>query len=344
MIDIESLNGNIVELTLWDEMAEHFGQAKLEIMEQPVIIAVSSCRVSKYRYYQLTATPATFYYLNPKIPEAETSRHLYKAKYEQTPPLIVCKFPYEDIEQEKQRNRLPLKTLLEQNPQTYKAIRFNAEATIKSINTKREWFYESCHQCNKTAIKQLDNYTCLDHGPQPGPFSRYKFKAYITDASGTTSLTFFTPAADKITGHSCTELVEKYKPTDPKKIPPEIWATEGKTSIFQFCYSTLTHIIEFTLEDVFSIDTSGASTSSITQSKDKEPLVATLPGSSHLITDKESSEEAVETLTIGTPIPSPSTTSGTWKSQEKEDISHEKSAKRRLILEPSAETKKPKTN
>ncbi|GJU88438.1 DNA helicase [Tanacetum coccineum] len=73
------------------------------------------------------------------------------------------------------------------------AIRFTAEATIKSINTKREWFYESCHQCSRTAVKRGDNYTCLDHGPQPGPFFRYKFKAYITDASGTTSLTFFTP-------------------------------------------------------------------------------------------------------------------------------------------------------
>nr|GEV88416.1 hypothetical protein [Tanacetum cinerariifolium] len=145
------------------------------------------------------------------------------------PPLIVCKFPYEDIEQEKQRNRFTLKTLLEQNRQTYK--------------------------CNKTAIKQLDNYTCLGHGPHPGPFSR------------------------------------------PKKIPPEIWAIEGKTSTFQFRYNTLAHITEFTLEDVFNIDTSGASTSSITESKDKEPLVTTLSGSAHLITDKESSEEAVETLT-----------------------------------------------
>nr|GEX08262.1 DNA helicase [Tanacetum cinerariifolium] len=31
-----ALDGNIVELTLWDEMAEHFGQAKLETMEQSV--------------------------------------------------------------------------------------------------------------------------------------------------------------------------------------------------------------------------------------------------------------------------------------------------------------------
>nr|GEW80510.1 nucleic acid-binding, OB-fold protein [Tanacetum cinerariifolium] len=41
--------GKIIELTLWDEMAEHFGQADFQKMEQPVIIAVSSCRVSKFR-------------------------------------------------------------------------------------------------------------------------------------------------------------------------------------------------------------------------------------------------------------------------------------------------------
>nr|GEX09474.1 ATP-dependent DNA helicase PIF1-like [Tanacetum cinerariifolium] len=188
-IDIENLNGNIVELTLRDEMAEHFGQAKLKTMEQP---------------------------------------------------------------------------------------------------------------CNKTAIKQLDNYTCLDHGPQHGPFFRYKFKAYITDASGTASLTFFTPTADKIMGHSCTELVKKYKPAYPKNIPPEIWATEGKTSIFQFRYSTLAHITEFTLEDVFRIDTSGASTSSITQSKDKDArLLSSLKSHCHTLEatrthDKSSNKEEFE--------------------------------------------------
>nr|GEZ20926.1 nucleic acid-binding, OB-fold protein [Tanacetum cinerariifolium] len=32
-----------------DEMAVHFGQANIDNMEQPVIIAVSSCRVSRYR-------------------------------------------------------------------------------------------------------------------------------------------------------------------------------------------------------------------------------------------------------------------------------------------------------
>ena len=86
---------------MWDRMAEIFGEADLRTMEQPVIIAVNSCRVSKNRGttciiwnhffnnwinlililltetftdYQLTATSATWFYLNPKIPEADQAR------------------------------------------------------------------------------------------------------------------------------------------------------------------------------------------------------------------------------------------------------------------------------
>lgn len=42
-------SGNVVELTMWDKMAENFEDAELETLEQPVIIAVSSCRVTKFR-------------------------------------------------------------------------------------------------------------------------------------------------------------------------------------------------------------------------------------------------------------------------------------------------------
>ncbi|GJY72845.1 DNA helicase [Tanacetum coccineum] len=180
-IDIENLNGNIVELTLWDEMARHFEQADLQNMEQPIIIAVSSCRVNKYRDFQLSATSATYYYLNPKIPEAEESRDL------------------------------------------------------------------------KAAITQGENYIFLDHGPQPGPFFRYKFKGYITDNTATAPLTFFTPAADKITGHSCAELVAKYAPADPKKIPTEILKTQGTSAIFQARLNTVGNITDLTLDDVFDV-------------------------------------------------------------------------------------------
>nr|GEW68528.1 DNA helicase [Tanacetum cinerariifolium] len=184
-------------------------------------------------------------------------------------------------------------------------IRLTAEATIKSINPQREWFYKSCHQCSRTTFKRGDTYTFLDHGPQPRPFFRYTFKANITVASRTAFLTFFTPAADKITG----QLVAKYKPADPKKIPPEIFATQGKTRIFQFRYNTLAHVPKFNLDDVFNTNTPGEGISSIAKSKHNEPLLASHIETEELITDKECPEEAKKTstpkeVTLGTPISS----------------------------------------
>ncbi|GJY91058.1 DNA helicase, partial [Tanacetum coccineum] len=105
----------------------------------------------------------------------------------------------------------------------------------------------------KAAVTQGENYICLDHGPQPGPFFRYKFKGYITDNTATAPLTFFTPAADKIIGHSCAELVAKYAPADPKKIPNEILKTQGTSAIFQARLNTLGNITDLTLDDVFDV-------------------------------------------------------------------------------------------
>ncbi|GJW03857.1 nucleic acid-binding, OB-fold protein [Tanacetum coccineum] len=48
-VDIENLEGNIVEFTMWDEMARQFKKSEIERLERPVIIAVSSCRVSKFK-------------------------------------------------------------------------------------------------------------------------------------------------------------------------------------------------------------------------------------------------------------------------------------------------------
>ncbi|GJV17989.1 DNA helicase [Tanacetum coccineum] len=67
---ISHFTGDVIELTLWDETAKNFQKAEYESMQKPVIIAVSSCKVTEYAHnLQLTATSATFYYLNPEIPE-----------------------------------------------------------------------------------------------------------------------------------------------------------------------------------------------------------------------------------------------------------------------------------
>ena len=59
-------SGNVVEFTMWDKMAENFEDAELETLEQPVIIAVTSCRVTKFRgilILTITAFTTDSYYV-----------------------------------------------------------------------------------------------------------------------------------------------------------------------------------------------------------------------------------------------------------------------------------------
>ncbi|GJX61064.1 DNA helicase [Tanacetum coccineum] len=48
-VDIKNLDGNVVEFTMWDDLAKHFMKEEIEKLPRLVIIAVSSCRVSKYK-------------------------------------------------------------------------------------------------------------------------------------------------------------------------------------------------------------------------------------------------------------------------------------------------------
>ncbi|GJS69271.1 DNA helicase [Tanacetum coccineum] len=104
-LDIKNLDGNIVELTMWDELAKQFNKEDIKNITPLVIIAVSSCRVAKYKDVQLSATSATHYYINPRTPEAEYAYKAFKEKYDLNPPLQVSKYRSEDPEQEKQRTK-----------------------------------------------------------------------------------------------------------------------------------------------------------------------------------------------------------------------------------------------
>ncbi|GKA94822.1 DNA helicase [Tanacetum coccineum] len=70
-VDIENLDGNVVEFTMWDDLAKQFNKEEIEKLSRPIIIAVSSCKVSKYRDLQLSTTSATYYYINPQTLEAK---------------------------------------------------------------------------------------------------------------------------------------------------------------------------------------------------------------------------------------------------------------------------------
>ncbi|GJY05974.1 hypothetical protein Tco_0371914 [Tanacetum coccineum] len=120
-----------------------------EKITPPIIIAISSCRVIKYKDVQLSTTSATHYYINLRTPEAEYAYTAFKQKYSLNPPLQVTKYCYEDPEQEKIRNKQTLSTLLQQHPAIFKGIRFTCESTITSVAKNRDWNYSSCSQCSK---------------------------------------------------------------------------------------------------------------------------------------------------------------------------------------------------
>ncbi|GJW42998.1 nucleic acid-binding, OB-fold protein [Tanacetum coccineum] len=189
-VDIENLDGNIVEFTMKDELATHFNKQDIENIPPLVIIAVSSYRVTKFKDVQLSATSATHYYINPQTPEAEYAFRVFKQKYASNPPL--------------------------------QRIRFMCESIIASVEENRGWHYASCSQCNKKSTEQDGVYTCEDHGLQDPLTYRYNFRAKVTDATTTAQFTFFTKAGEKIDGRPCSELAEKYRGANPQRFPSEI--------------------------------------------------------------------------------------------------------------------------
>ncbi|GJU87513.1 DNA helicase [Tanacetum coccineum] len=207
-------------------------------------------------YVQLSATPATYYYINPKNQEAENAYKMFEDKYSLNPPLQVTKYRYDDPEQEKTRNRQTLYALLQQNPTTFKGVRFTCEAMITSLNNKRSWSYASCSQCSKASTKRNGVNTCEDHGEQEPPTYRYNFKVTVADGTATAEFTFFTAAGQKITGHPCSYLKQKYEATDTSQLPVEMVNTIGEKHIFQieFDPSTQKGAGRFIVNDILDIN------------------------------------------------------------------------------------------
>ncbi|PWA60434.1 nucleic acid-binding, OB-fold protein [Artemisia annua] len=238
-VEIQNLNRNSLEVTLWGDLAEHFPKEGIDALEKPIIIAVTSCRVSRYyNSLQLSATPATYYYINPQIPQLEQYLNEYRNLHNIRPPLQIVKHPFQDKDQEKIRNRFPLAILMKEDPHTHIGVRFTCEAWITSINTAREWYYISCDTCINKVEDNAGTYECKIHGQVTSPHYRYNFKVYITDGTETAMLTCFTPKANYLIGTDCNTLVKSLKHPDPKEFPQKINEIIGKKHIFQFHFNT----------------------------------------------------------------------------------------------------------
>nr|GEW39644.1 nucleic acid-binding, OB-fold protein [Tanacetum cinerariifolium] len=171
-VDIEDLDGNIVEFIMWDELSRQFDKINQKA-NTPIIIAISSCRVKKYKDTQLSATPATHYYINPQTPKAQ---HVYTAKIQLQPATSNSQVPLS-------RPR---------------GVYFTCEGMITSVQENRDWKYPSCSKCSKSSTQQNGTYICEDHGRQDRVTYKHKFKATVTDGTAISQFTFFIKAGEKL--------------------------------------------------------------------------------------------------------------------------------------------------
>ncbi|GJS95957.1 DNA helicase [Tanacetum coccineum] len=218
-----SISGNIIGLALWNEMAMEFDMQTYDSLPKPVVIAVSSCWVSRYNGLQLSATSATHYYLNPNIPETLHIKQQNEQSTDTTPFLIINNQRYEDPNLERTRNRFPLATLLKINPQNYQLQYL--ESTRKKNGTTKD---------------------------APSAAKSYSFKAIVSDGSATTSITCFSNQANTLT-RDIHEVLAELADKNPYHIPESLRQLEGTTHTFQFYFDTLStsRRPDFVLDTVF---------------------------------------------------------------------------------------------
>ncbi|CAH1432262.1 unnamed protein product [Lactuca virosa] len=152
-LKLENLSGTMIETTFWDEAANSFDKEVIEALPSPVIVAITSMKVTQYLgNLQLTATPASYIYINPTIPEAVAMAAEFVERHNQNPVLKIQYQKSKDVEVEKKRNR-----------------------ELSSL-AKHLWFFITAHIADETAqakivffdaaarmLFQTDCNTLIDH-------------------------------------------------------------------------------------------------------------------------------------------------------------------------------------
>ncbi|GJS66167.1 DNA helicase [Tanacetum coccineum] len=234
IIQIQNLEGVNLPFVIWNEQAEAFDMETYTHMPKPVVIAVSSTWASrKYGGLHLSATPATYYYLNPNIPEANYILYVYAQFINPTDALEIQQQPFSDDTQEQTRNRYSIESLLNVNPQHYMGVRFTTATTILEIIAPNGWFYRKCAACNTKVADDSSIANCPDHGPQPIPNYGYCFRAVIDDGTGTARITCFNPEAHTFVPE-CNQVIAGLDAQELEEIPAILKEAEGKTYIFQY--------------------------------------------------------------------------------------------------------------
>ncbi|PWA88207.1 helitron helicase-like domain-containing protein [Artemisia annua] len=231
-IDVQNLNGNVLTFTIWNEMAMDFPLQLLSELSRPVIIAVSSCWARRFGGgLQLSATPATHYYLNPNIEEAERIRQMYTDMMLPIPPLQIPVPGTHQLEQPGARHLSQLNELMQAGPESV-VQRFSVEAVILNIDQQMGWYINRCRTCGNKIADEMSHRHCQQPGIRPIPNYSYCFKMILADGTGNVPVTCFSPEADSLLLSNVTELLSYIPDPDPYVIPDIIQDLQNTTHVF----------------------------------------------------------------------------------------------------------------
>ncbi|PWA46881.1 hypothetical protein CTI12_AA504390 [Artemisia annua] len=142
-----------------------------------------------------------------------------------------------DWEQERARNRVPLGTLLQIDPNTQQQrVLFTQDAMILRVDTAYNWYFQKCDECGGKLDYGYIHGHCHPYGTQSKPQNSYSFRIIITDGTGNATMTCFTPHTDGLI-KSVDTLLQEIDNKDPAVIPPQILALQNTRHVFQFRFA-----------------------------------------------------------------------------------------------------------
>ncbi|PWA35351.1 nucleic acid-binding, OB-fold protein [Artemisia annua] len=147
-----------------------------------------------------------------------------------TPQLELQTERLTDWEQERTRNRVPLATLLQIDPNTQQDV------MILRIDTTQDWYYQKCDECGGKLRYIFIHAHCHQYGTQPNPEKSYSFRMTVTDGTGNATITCFSPQTEGLIKDINT-LLQEIANKDPQVILPEILALENTRHVLQFQFA-----------------------------------------------------------------------------------------------------------
>ncbi|KAK9056547.1 hypothetical protein SSX86_023909 [Deinandra increscens subsp. villosa] len=258
-LTLRDMSDKQVTVALWKEIAATIDVDSLTSTDNPVIAAIGGLKVVPYKGHQLQSCSGTRVCINPDI---ELAKEM-SIRFRGTPTPDKIRFTPKISE----RNRLTLSALYDQDPIKLAKERFTCETTITKLTKNRNWFFASCEQCNSTLSKQLEGYTCSEHGQE---YLKYTFcvNCTIEDSEGLADVTLFEGAMAAIVGVSCADMVKVQGHSNAMKIPDPVNAIIGVKKVFQLKKSekSFKNTFQFTVNKVFNVSDGLSSSSTVAAS------------------------------------------------------------------------------